>query len=63
MPFAVTFKKQLEDVQSRLETKLYELVGELYNQGFAAERYDRVTNFQTTLKYSACKCCYRRRNS
>jgi len=49
LSFAVTFKKQFEDVQSRLETKLYELVGELYNQGFAAERYDRVTNFQKTL--------------
>ncbi len=49
LPFAVAFKKQFEDVQSRLETKLYELVGELYNQGFASERYDRVTNFQKTL--------------
>jgi translation initiation factor 5B len=47
--FVVTFTKQSEGVQSRLETKLYELVGELYNQGFAAERYDRVTNFQKTL--------------
>ncbi len=49
LPFAATFKKQSEDVQSRLETKLYEVIGELYNQGFAAERYDRVTNFQKTL--------------
>lgn len=49
MPFAVTFKKQSEDVQARLETKLYEVIGELYNQGFAAERYDRVSNFQKTL--------------
>ncbi len=29
--------------------KLYEVIGELYNQSFAAERYDRVTNFQNTL--------------
>ncbi|MDI9395444.1 MAG: translation initiation factor IF-2 [Euryarchaeota archaeon] len=49
MPFAATFKKQSSDVQARLETKLYEVIGELYNQGFAAERYDRVTNFQKTL--------------
>ena len=49
LPFAATFKKQSADVQSRLETKLYEVIGELYNQGFAAERYDRVTNFQKTL--------------
>ena len=49
LPFAATFKKQSEQVQARLETKLYEVIGELYNQGFAAERYDRVTNFQKTL--------------
>lgn len=49
LPFAATFKKQSEQVQARLETKLYEIIGELYNQGFAAERYDRVTNFQNTL--------------
>ncbi|AKB36675.1 Translation initiation factor 2 [Methanosarcina siciliae C2J] len=49
MPFAATFKQQSPDVQGRLETKLYEVIGELYNQGFAAERYDRVTNFQKTL--------------
>jgi translation initiation factor 5B len=49
LPFAATFKKQPEQVQARIETKLYEVIGELYNQGFAAERYDRVTNFQKTL--------------
>lgn len=49
LPFAATFKKQSEQIQARLETKLYEIIGELYNQGFAAERYDRVTNFQNTL--------------
>jgi translation initiation factor 5B len=49
MPFAATFKKQSGEVQSRLEMKLYEVVGELYNQGFAADRYDRVTSFQKTL--------------
>ncbi|HWR25425.1 MAG TPA: translation initiation factor IF-2 [Methanosarcina sp.] len=48
-PFAATFKNQSQDVQARLETKLYEVIGELYSQGFAAERYDRVTNFQKTL--------------
>ncbi len=48
-PFAATFKKQGEQVQSLLETRLYEVIGELYNQGFAAERYDRVTNFQKAL--------------
>ncbi len=49
MPFAATFKKQSEQVQSLLDNRLYEVIGELYNQGFAADRYDRVANFQKTL--------------
>lgn len=49
MPFAPTFKKQNEEVQSRLDMKLYEVIGELYTQGFAADRYDRVADFQKSL--------------
>jgi len=49
MPFAATFKKQSEHAQSLLDNKLYDVIGELYNLGFAADRYDRVTNFQKNL--------------
>ncbi|MDD4748696.1 MAG: translation initiation factor IF-2 [Methanosarcinaceae archaeon] len=49
LPFAASFKKQSEQVQGLLDMKLYEVIGELYNQGFAAERYDRVKDFQRSL--------------
>ncbi|MDO8340045.1 MAG: translation initiation factor IF-2 [Candidatus Burarchaeum sp.] len=40
--FNAALAKQREDVQVRLDEKLYEIVGRLYELGFSAERYDRV---------------------
>jgi translation initiation factor 5B len=36
--------KQRPDVQTRLDEMLYRLIGRLYELGFSAERYDRVTD-------------------
>ncbi len=43
--FLSSFNKQEERVKSLLETKIYELVGKLYELGFNAERFDRVDDF------------------
>jgi len=43
--FADTITKQRNDVQEFLDKKIYELIGSLYNRGFSAERFDRVTDF------------------
>jgi len=43
MCFADALAEQREDVQKRLDEKLYEVVGKLYEMGFEAERYDRVS--------------------
>ncbi len=40
-----SIKFQGKDVQGILETKLYELVGRLFELGFQAERFDRVSDF------------------
>ena len=37
--------KQSSNVQTVLDTKLYELVGKIYDRGFNAERFDRVTDY------------------
>ncbi len=37
--------KQRPDVQEELDKKIYELVGNIYQYGFNAERFDRVQNF------------------
>ncbi|MDV0447683.1 Translation initiation factor IF-2 [Methanosarcinaceae archaeon Ag5] len=47
--FLSTYKKQTPETQALFESKFYEVVGRLYEQGFSADRYDRVTDFQKTL--------------
>ena len=47
--FKETFSQQAPSVQQELDTKVYELVGELYKEGFQSERFDRVTNFASQI--------------
>ena len=48
-PFARSFKAQSERVAEVLDTRIYELVGELYKHGFDADRYDRISDFTRTV--------------
>ena len=47
--FKETFSQQAPSVQQELDTKVYELVGELYKEGFQSERFDRVSNFASQI--------------
>jgi len=49
MPFIKSFEEQSDTGKDELDRRLYELVGKIYEQGFSAERYDKVEDFQTTL--------------
>jgi translation initiation factor 5B len=44
-PFTVSFAKQPEHVQEKLDEKLYGLMGKLSEHGFDSERFDRITDF------------------
>jgi translation initiation factor 5B len=48
-PFAKTIKSQSERVTNELDTKIYELVGELYKYGFDSNRYDRISDFTKNI--------------
>ena len=48
-PFGVTYKKQGQRVQQILDEKTYEIIGELSDEGFSADRYDRVRDFQRNI--------------
>ena len=48
-PFAKSLKAQNERVTEVLDTKIYELVGELYKRGFDGDRYDRIPDFTRTI--------------
>ena len=47
--FKESFSQQAPSVQQELDTKVYELVGELYKEGFQSERFDRVSNFASQI--------------
>jgi len=47
--FLKSWKKQSESVKKILDTKIYELVGALGERGFNSERFDRVSDFKTTV--------------
>ena len=40
-----SYKKQASNVQEKLDSGIYELVGILHDEGFESERFDRVENF------------------
>ncbi len=48
-PFTHSFSKQSEEVRSALEERLYEMVGKLHEEGFEAERFDRVDKFEKQI--------------
>ncbi|MFX0169840.1 MAG: translation initiation factor IF-2 [Candidatus Hodarchaeota archaeon] len=41
--------KQSEFVQSQLDEKIYEVMGDLSRENFQSDRYDRITNFAKTI--------------
>ena len=49
VPFGVAHGNQHESVREELDKRLYELVGSLFQNGFSAERYDRIVDFATTV--------------
>jgi translation initiation factor 5B len=48
-PIRATYEAQSDRARSRLDEKLYELIGELSDEGFSADLYWRVQNFQANV--------------
>lgn len=44
-PFLRSFFRQPQNVQEKVDTGLYELVGILHEEGFESERFDRISDF------------------
>lgn len=49
MPFLESFSIQVENVQQKVDTGLYELVGILHHEGFESERFDRIDDFSKQI--------------
>ncbi len=48
-PFVVSSRDQPKAAVAALDGKLYELAAKFYDQGFSAERYDKVSDFTANL--------------
>lgn len=46
--------KQMPQVQTLFETKLYEIVGKLYEKGIQADRFDRIEDYTKTAAIIPC---------
>lgn len=47
--FSEFIKLQRQEYRDELDRKIYDLVNQLYQAGFSADRYDRITDFSRTL--------------
>lgn len=47
--FKESFDQQAQSVKQDLDTKVYEIVGTLYKEGFQSERFDRVSDFASQI--------------
>lgn len=48
-PFITSLKEQTTTAVERIDKSVYEIAGKLYEQGFSAERYDRINDFTKNI--------------
>jgi len=48
-PFFVNYNEQPDFARKELEMRVYEIVGDLHDKGFSAERYDRIADFSRNV--------------
>ena len=46
--------KQHQQIQQQIDTKLYELIGKMYEYGFQAERFDRLDDYTKQIAIVPC---------
>lgn len=49
LPFLESIKKQNPKALNKLDERIYSIVGQLYEYGFEAERFDRVKDYRRTV--------------
>ncbi len=48
-PFIKNLQDQTDEAKSRMTDSLYEMIGDLYDKGFSADRYDKVNDFSENI--------------
>ncbi|OPY34539.1 MAG: putative translation initiation factor IF-2 [Methanomassiliicoccales archaeon PtaU1.Bin124] len=49
MPFILSEKKQMEEVQERVNMRMYDIIGRISMEGLSADRYDRIEDFTKNI--------------
>ncbi len=53
-PFMESFARQPQHVKDMIEEKIYKIVGQLSEQGFDSERFDRISDFRKNISIIPC---------
>jgi translation initiation factor 5B len=48
-PFVLNYKEQTDEARAKLDEKMYKVIGELYEKGYSADRYDRIEDFTKAI--------------
>ncbi|AGN27142.1 translation initiation factor IF-2 [Candidatus Methanomassiliicoccus intestinalis] len=48
-PFALNVRKQSDKAAASFDDKFYKIIGELYEHGYTADRYDRIEDFTKSI--------------
>ena len=48
-PFIINYKDQPDYVRNELDARIYDMVGDLYDKGFSADKYDQIRDFSKTV--------------
>ena len=48
-PFLINYRDQPEYARKEVDTRMYRIVGDLYDKGFSADRYDRIKDFSRNV--------------
>ncbi len=48
-PFILSYKGQSEEARGKLDERMYKIIGDLYEKGYSADRYDRIEDFTKAI--------------
>jgi len=48
-PFILNYKDQPDEAKAKLDEKMYKIIGDLYERGYSADRYDRIEDFTKAI--------------
>ena len=48
-PFIINYKDQPDYARNELDARIYDMVGDLYDKGFSADKYDQIRDFAKTV--------------